>query len=143
MDRCIIRRKWRTTITDTNTDTNSVHTSMAGPSLRSPNWTDGQYLGVQTYPPQQNQIQPSGQYQGQSTVPYQSQPIVHTPQQQWQPQVQQLMPQSYSPSGQSPVQVVFQPTEDPNLNGKIIAYEVVKWVQLLFVIIEFFWIVII
>ena len=119
-----------------------VQTAMTTTSPQSPNSNDGQHLGVQTYPPQQNQTQPSGQYQGQTTVPYQSQPIVQTPQQQWQPQIQQPMQQSYPPSVQSPVQVVYQPTEDPNLNGKIMAYKVAKWVQLVFVIIEFFWIVI-
>ena len=113
---------------------------MAGPSPRSPNSTNGQHIGLQTYAPQQYQTQPSGQYQGQAPNYYQPQPM--PPPQQWQPQVQQPMPQSYSPSAQIPVLVVQQQSEDPNLDCKIMAYNIAKWVQLVFVCIELFWMIV-
>ena len=117
-----------------------VQTAVAGPSPRSPDSNNGQHIGVQTYPRQQYQTQPSGQYQGQAPNYYQPQPMA--PQQQWQPPVQQPMPQSYSSSAQIPVQVVYQQSEDPDLDCKIMAYKVLKWVQVVFVCIELSWIVI-
>ena len=118
----------------------SGQSSVADTSPRSPNSTDGQHLGVQSHPPQQNQTQPSGQYQGQQGP----QPSGQMPSSQPQPIAQIAthnqtpMQQSNPRPGLSSPRIVLKekPEPNPDMDTKICVYKVTKWIQFIFVILE-------